>query len=176
MARRVSPEPPKPKPFTLLPRPRIVVGGFPSDLTTWYQRHEGIGSDGPTIHHVRLCTLAELKPLGAGDLGLADEPAWAGFRGLHIAQAAVDARIIYTLAGQAYRFGTVFAFTPLARVVLDVNFVGWLKRLEGDNWIEWGLDRDGWKGLQRGKSEALRRHFDRMDQLAASAARTAPDA
>lgn len=159
MARRVPlrlgptpPPPPKPKPFVVLAKPRLAPPGLPSDLAAWYARHEGVGL-GDTRHAVNLCKLAEVKPFDFGE---------EGSRALLIAIVS-GTSIVYIQAAKTYRFGTILAMGEAERFVLDANHIGWLARLERDEWFEWGLARDRWKDLQRGKTEALKRHFARLN-------------
>jgi len=162
-----APEPPpKPRPFTVLAKLRFVSPGLPSDLTAWYSRHEGVGLDGSAMHAVKLGKLAEVQPVHASDLASpseAAEPGYEGFRGLRIAVGLSGVPIVYVLAGKLYRFGTVFAQENASRFVLDTSHVGWLARLARDEWFEWGLARDRWGELQKGKAQLLRRHFERLN-------------
>lgn len=162
-----APEPPpKPKPFTVLSKPRFVASGLPSDLSAWYARHEGVGVDGPDIHDVKICKLAELKTIRAEGLaGVTAEgdQSWKGFQATRIAVGRNARDIHYVTAGTLMRFGSIFAFVATGLVILDVNLGGWLTRLARDEWIEWGLSPASMMSLPSGKRETLRRHFNRIN-------------
>ena len=144
------------KPFNRLPTVRrLATDNLPSDLVSFYSQYEGVGLESSPDRLVRLCRLNEVVRITWSHLHIfGKEPfaGWESFRGFRIGMSSFFDDIIYVSSSPCCPAGSIIAFGvdvigpggsgpfPFeCSLVLAATFSNWLRRLEEQKWMEYGL-------------------------------------
>jgi hypothetical protein len=170
-------------PFIDLPAPRAVaIPWLPPVLREFYERHEGIGRDGPPDLSVRLCRLDDVSEVGLRDLHLFENfplnAAWAGFSAIRIGVGMFFDEIVYVVRSPVCPPASIMAFgadvfgpggegddenDPCGSVVLARSFGEWMDRLKTDGWKELGLVPGVLARLPIERATKLRKRFAELN-------------